>query len=75
MRIVHCNAYLEVLTILASRTPFTNDDDLHLAKYLARRIPYKDSGGRTGQVIYKQLEEQASPFTLRCRFLSSYLNC
>jgi hypothetical protein len=39
------------------RVEFTVDDDDALARYLATRIPHKASGGRSGEVIYKELEE------------------
>ncbi|EJD06095.1 uncharacterized protein FOMMEDRAFT_166374 [Fomitiporia mediterranea MF3/22] len=37
------------------RTEFTEDDDYHLAVYLARRIPHDESGGRMGEGVYKDL--------------------
>jgi hypothetical protein len=39
------------------RVEFTADDDYALAHYLATRIPDKASGGRSGEVIYKELEQ------------------
>ncbi|KAJ7047127.1 hypothetical protein C8F04DRAFT_1062785 [Mycena alexandri] len=38
-----------------ARTSFTEEDDEHLAYYLAILIPYKSDGGRTGNNIYKLL--------------------
>jgi hypothetical protein len=38
-----------------SRNKFTEIEDLYLTQYIARRIPLKASGGRTGQKIYRDL--------------------
>ena len=38
-----------------SRTPFSLEDDENLVQFLAHRIPYKDSGGRLGNGVYKDL--------------------
>lgn len=37
------------------RTEFTKRDDKHLGAYIAKRIPRKEDGGRTGNVIYREL--------------------
>ncbi|TDL18896.1 hypothetical protein BD410DRAFT_792678 [Rickenella mellea] len=39
------------------RTEFTAEDDENLCRYLAHRIPDKESGGRTGNKVYQQLVE------------------
>jgi hypothetical protein len=53
------------------RVEFTNDDDDALARYLATRIPDKASGGRSGEVIYKELEQLVSGWT---QFVSGFTN-
>lgn len=40
-----------------SRISYTDDDDEHLCHWVAQKIPYKDQGGRTGNVIWQQLAE------------------
>ncbi|KAL5511930.1 hypothetical protein ACEPAH_5148 [Sanghuangporus vaninii] len=35
--------------------PFTHEEDLKLARYLANMIPYREAGGRTGNKVYEQL--------------------
>ncbi|OCB89649.1 hypothetical protein A7U60_g3126 [Sanghuangporus baumii] len=35
--------------------PFTHEEDLKLARYLANMIPYREAGGRTGNRVYEQL--------------------
>jgi hypothetical protein len=44
------------------RTQFTEEDEEHLATWIAAKIPYKETGGRTGNRLYQQLCEMASPF-------------
>ncbi|KAJ6627116.1 hypothetical protein B0H10DRAFT_1995479 [Mycena sp. CBHHK59/15] len=39
------------------RTQFTEDDEKHLANWIAAKIPYKETGGRTGNRLYQQLCE------------------
>ncbi|KAJ7169693.1 hypothetical protein C8R46DRAFT_1089683 [Mycena filopes] len=39
------------------RTQFTEDDEQHLANWIATKIPYKETGGRTGNRLYQQLCE------------------
>ena len=39
------------------RTQFTDDDEQHLCKWIAEKIPYKATGGRTGNKLYQQLCE------------------
>ncbi|KAJ7721551.1 hypothetical protein DFH07DRAFT_857708 [Mycena maculata] len=41
------------------RASFTTEDDQKLAEYLATLIPNKTDGGRTGQIIYKRLINNA----------------
>ncbi|KXN89881.1 hypothetical protein AN958_04885 [Leucoagaricus sp. SymC.cos] len=40
------------------RTPFTIEDEDHLCQWIAEKIPYKETGGRTGNRLYQQLCEQ-----------------
>ncbi|KAF9452620.1 hypothetical protein P691DRAFT_825759 [Macrolepiota fuliginosa MF-IS2] len=40
------------------RTQFTEDDEEHLCQWIAQKIPYKETGGRTGNRLYQQLCEQ-----------------
>lgn len=42
------------------RTQFTEEDEEHLCNWIAAKIPYKETGGRTGNRLYQQLCEQAS---------------
>ncbi|KAK7064384.1 hypothetical protein R3P38DRAFT_3383000 [Favolaschia claudopus] len=37
------------------RTQFTEDDEGNLANWIATKIPYKETGGRTGNRLYQQL--------------------
>ncbi|KAG1826127.1 uncharacterized protein BJ212DRAFT_1318173 [Suillus subaureus] len=39
------------------RTPFTEDDEQRLCEWIAAKIPYKQTGGRTGNRLYQQLCE------------------
>lgn len=39
------------------RIPFTTADERHLCEYIAKQIPYKATGGRTGNKLYQQLTE------------------
>ncbi|KAJ6604464.1 hypothetical protein DFH09DRAFT_1122787 [Mycena vulgaris] len=39
------------------RTQFTEEDEQHLATWIAAKIPYKETGGRTGNKLYQQLTE------------------
>ncbi|KAF6766348.1 hypothetical protein DFP72DRAFT_15044 [Ephemerocybe angulata] len=41
------------------RTQFTDDDEERLCQWIADKIPYKSTGGRTGNRLYQQLCEQA----------------
>ncbi|KNZ73454.1 hypothetical protein J132_03218, partial [Termitomyces sp. J132] len=40
------------------RTQFTEEDEGHLCNWIASKIPYKETGGRTGNRLYQQLCEQ-----------------
>ncbi|KAG6842531.1 hypothetical protein C0991_000057 [Blastosporella zonata] len=40
------------------RTQFTDDDEERLCNWIASKIPYKETGGRTGNRLYQQLCEQ-----------------
>ncbi|EAU92871.2 hypothetical protein CC1G_03658 [Coprinopsis cinerea okayama7 len=42
------------------RTQFTEDDEQRLCRWIAEKIPFKETGGRTGNRLYQQLIEQAS---------------
>ncbi|KIM85362.1 hypothetical protein PILCRDRAFT_778079 [Piloderma croceum F 1598] len=42
------------------RTQFTEDDEEHLAVWIAAKIPYKETGGRTGNRLYQQLCEMSA---------------
>ncbi|KAF8167949.1 hypothetical protein B0H34DRAFT_38868 [Crassisporium funariophilum] len=37
------------------RTQFTAEDEEHLCTWIAAKIPYKETGGRTGNRLYQQL--------------------
>ncbi|KAG0709028.1 hypothetical protein DFH29DRAFT_890225 [Suillus ampliporus] len=39
------------------RTPFTEEDEQRLCEWIAAKIPYKQTGGRTGNRLYQQLCE------------------
>ena len=39
------------------RTQFTEEDEEHLCNWIAAKIPYKETGGRTGNRLYQQLCE------------------
>ncbi|KAJ8597032.1 hypothetical protein M405DRAFT_928493 [Rhizopogon salebrosus TDB-379] len=41
------------------RTQFTEDDERHLCEWIAAKIPYKQTGGRTGNRLYQQLCEMS----------------
>ncbi|EKM83753.1 hypothetical protein AGABI1DRAFT_117233 [Agaricus bisporus var. burnettii JB137-S8] len=43
------------------RTQFTEADEEHLCEWIAQKIPYKETGGRTGNRLYQQLCEQTDP--------------
>ncbi|KAG6850837.1 hypothetical protein H0H93_008140, partial [Arthromyces matolae] len=42
------------------RTQFTEQDEEHLCTWIAAKIPYKETGGRTGNRLYQQLCEQSN---------------
>ncbi|KAH9857881.1 hypothetical protein C2E23DRAFT_719290 [Lenzites betulinus] len=42
------------------RTQFSQEDEKHLCEWIAAKIPYKETGGRTGNRLYQQLCEMAS---------------
>ncbi|KAI0651747.1 hypothetical protein C8Q79DRAFT_899456 [Trametes meyenii] len=42
------------------RTQFTAEDEQHLCEWIAAKIPYKETGGRTGNRLYQQLCEMGS---------------
>ncbi|KAI0824274.1 hypothetical protein BC628DRAFT_1339733 [Trametes gibbosa] len=42
------------------RTQFTQEDEKHLCDWIAAKIPYKETGGRTGNRLYQQLCEMSS---------------
>jgi hypothetical protein len=43
---------------------FTNEDDDNLCQWIATKIPYKNSGGRTGNKVYQQLLEKVGMFVI-----------
>ncbi|KIP12596.1 hypothetical protein PHLGIDRAFT_262771 [Phlebiopsis gigantea 11061_1 CR5-6] len=42
------------------RTHFTEEDETHLCNWIAAKIPFKETGGRTGNRLYQQLCDMAS---------------
>ncbi|KAI0048351.1 hypothetical protein FA95DRAFT_1539877 [Auriscalpium vulgare] len=42
------------------RTQFTPEDEEHLCNWIAAKIPYKETGGRTGNRLYQQLCEMSN---------------
>ncbi|EMD41779.1 hypothetical protein CERSUDRAFT_102174 [Gelatoporia subvermispora B] len=42
------------------RTQFTGEDEENLCQWIAAKIPYKETGGRTGNRLYQQLCEMAT---------------
>ncbi|EPQ60843.1 hypothetical protein GLOTRDRAFT_102548 [Gloeophyllum trabeum ATCC 11539] len=42
------------------RTQFNDEDEEHLCRWIAAKIPYKETGGRTGNRLYQQLVELSS---------------
>ncbi|PSR85872.1 hypothetical protein PHLCEN_2v5348 [Hermanssonia centrifuga] len=42
------------------RTHFTEEDEERLCDWIASKIPYKETGGRTGNRLYRQLCEMAN---------------
>jgi hypothetical protein len=42
------------------RTQFTEEDEEHLCNWIAAKIPYKETGGRTGNRLYQQLCDMAT---------------
>lgn len=53
-----------------SRNPFSSDDDEYLVKFLANRIPFKESGGRSGNGVYKDLcsDQRVFKFTTQVAY-------
>lgn len=41
------------------RTHFTEEDEAHLCNWIAMKIPFKETGGRTGNRLYQQLCDMA----------------
>lgn len=41
--------------IIFRRTAFSDEDEINLCQWIATVIPYKESGGRTGNKIYQEL--------------------
>ena len=39
------------------RTHFTEEDETNLCNWIALKIPFKETGGRTGNRLYQQLVE------------------
>jgi len=43
------------IDVILRRTQFTEEDEEHLCNWIAAKIPYKETGGRTGNRLYQQL--------------------
>lgn len=54
----HIAYCLQCLQIRRRRTQFTEQDEENLCNWIAAKIPYKETGGRTGNRLYQQLCEQ-----------------
>jgi hypothetical protein len=48
-------------------TYFTESDDEHLQRYIARALPRKEAGGRMGNKVYQQLVELVGAILRSCR--------
>lgn len=53
--VVRCVSNYE--TIVPRGERFTNEDKRHLIEYIAIKIPKAEDGGRSGDTIYKRLEQ------------------
>lgn len=53
------------LSSLNRRTQFTEEDEQNLCNWIAAKIPYKETGGRTGNRLYQQLCELVSVMDIR----------
>jgi hypothetical protein len=42
-------------SLVRRRTQFTEEDEERLCNWIAAKIPYKETGGRTGNRLYQQL--------------------
>ena len=67
---INCYHYGSRLLIstFARRVPFTPEDDEHLARYIARKLPDVDAGGRKGDAIYLWLYEVVNIHSRWLRF-------
>jgi hypothetical protein len=62
-------SYVSITNALIRRIPFTAEDDEHLAFYIATVFPDVSDGGRSGNLIYKELTEEL----VRDQILSVYI--
>ncbi|KDQ18701.1 hypothetical protein BOTBODRAFT_518886 [Botryobasidium botryosum FD-172 SS1] len=46
---------------------YTVEEDDHLVEYIAKRIPQKAAGGRSGQNLYKELVDRPEDYPWACR--------
>ena len=56
-----------LINVVRRRTQFTEEDEEHLCSWIAAKIPYKETGGRTGNRLYQQLCDMVRHFLLRLR--------
>ena len=56
-----------LIDVIRRRTQFTEEDEEHLCNWIAAKIPYKETGGRTGNRLYQQLCDMVRHFLLRFR--------
>ncbi|KAG5644746.1 hypothetical protein DXG03_007875 [Asterophora parasitica] len=56
------------------RTQFTDEDEEHLCDWIAAKIPYKETGGRTGNRLYQQLCElvRGNICSINARFYAEF---
>jgi len=55
------------------RTAFTDDDEKHLCEWIALQIPFKETGGRTGNKLYQKLCAMVRMFSLSLLIMNSPL--
>jgi hypothetical protein len=61
------------IDVIRRRTQFTEEDEEHLCNWIAAKIPYKETGGRTGNRLYQQLCDMVRPFVYCVSTFPSYL--
>ncbi len=62
-------ANTQINVMLRRRTQFNEEDEEHLCNWIAAKIPYKETGGRTGNRLYQQLCDMVRHFDRVPRFL------